>query len=89
MDREHLLIALKGVRLLRHLIMTPLKYLALIGHLDAAKLLIEKYGADKKAQNEHGQVALELVYEQTPEWEKVFGVVSYLLDRAAQDQRII
>ncbi|KAG9325950.1 hypothetical protein KVV02_005794 [Mortierella alpina] len=46
------------------------------GHLDAAKLLIEKYGADKKAQNEHGQVALELVYEQTPEWEKVFGVTS-------------
>lgn len=50
--------------------------LASLGHLDAAKLLIEKYGADKKAQNEHGQVALELVYEQTPEWEKVFGVVS-------------
>ncbi|KAG0341831.1 hypothetical protein BG000_007886 [Podila horticola] len=42
-------------------------------HLEAAKLLIEKYSADKRAQNEHGQVALELVYEKTPEWEKMFA----------------
>jgi hypothetical protein len=47
----------------------------LIGHVDVAKLLIDKYGADKKAKNEHGQVALELVYELTPEWEEVFGEV--------------
>lgn len=50
--------------------------LLLIGHLEAAKLLIEKYSADKRAQNEHGQVALELVYEKTPEWEKMFAEVT-------------
>jgi len=38
-------------------------------------MLIEKYGADKKAKNDHGQVALELVYELTPEWSKMFDEV--------------
>lgn len=38
-------------------------------------MLIEKYGADKKAKNDHGQVALELVYELTPEWSKMFAEV--------------
>lgn len=52
-----------------------MSFLSLIGHLEAAKLLIEKYSADKRAQNEHGQVALELVYEKTPEWEKMFAEV--------------
>ncbi|KAG0020921.1 hypothetical protein BGZ80_003337 [Entomortierella chlamydospora] len=51
----------------------PLAWAAFGGHLDVAKLLIEKYGADKKAKNEHGQVALELVYELTPEWETMFA----------------
>ncbi|KAF8956744.1 hypothetical protein BGZ52_013405, partial [Haplosporangium bisporale] len=53
----------------------PLAWAAFGGkcHLEAAKLLIEKYSADKRAQNEHGQVALELVYEKTPEWEKMFA----------------
>ena len=45
------------------------------GHLETARLLIEKYGADKKAKNDHGQVALELVYELTPEWSKMFAEV--------------
>lgn len=49
-----------------------------IGHLDVAKQLIEKYGADKKAKNEHGQVALELVYESSPDWDKMFAEVQQL-----------
>ncbi|KAI1320222.1 hypothetical protein EDD11_001827 [Mortierella claussenii] len=51
----------------------PLAWAAFGGHLEVARLLIEKYGADKKAKNEHGQVALELVYELTPEWETMFA----------------
>ncbi|KAF9104824.1 hypothetical protein BGX27_009928 [Mortierella sp. AM989] len=51
----------------------PLAWACFGGHLEVAKLLIEKYGADKKAKNEHGQVALELVYELTPEWETMFA----------------
>ncbi|KAF9580193.1 hypothetical protein BGW38_003263 [Lunasporangiospora selenospora] len=51
----------------------PLAWAAFGGHIDVAKMLIDKYGADKKAENEHGQVALELVYDLTPEWEKVFS----------------
>ncbi|KAH7051702.1 Bromodomain-containing protein [Linnemannia elongata] len=51
----------------------PLAWAAFGGHLDVAKQLIEKYGADKKAKNEHGQVALELVYESSPEWDKMFA----------------
>jgi len=49
--------------------------LLIAGHLETAKMLIEKYGADKKAKNDHGQVALELVYELTPEWSKMFDEV--------------
>ncbi|KAG0329157.1 hypothetical protein BGZ99_003308 [Dissophora globulifera] len=49
------------------------KLLALDGHLEVAKMLIEKHGADKKAQNDQGQVALDLVYESTPEWKAVFA----------------
>lgn len=44
--------------------------------MDVARLLIEKYGADTKAKNEHGQVALDLVSELTPEWSALFGEVS-------------
>ncbi|KAF8975131.1 hypothetical protein BGZ46_009413 [Entomortierella lignicola] len=51
----------------------PLAWASFGGHLDVARQLIEKYGADKKAKNEHGQVALELVYELTPEWETMFS----------------
>ncbi|KAF9135875.1 hypothetical protein BGW39_010690 [Mortierella sp. 14UC] len=51
----------------------PLAWAAFGGHLDVAKMLIEKYGADKKAKNEHGQVALDLVYESSPEWDKMFA----------------
>ncbi|KAF9427481.1 hypothetical protein BGZ94_004816 [Podila epigama] len=54
----------------------PLAWAAFGGHLEAARMLIEKYSADKRAQNEHGQVALELVYERTPEWEKMFAEAS-------------
>ncbi|KAF9997195.1 hypothetical protein BGZ65_007217, partial [Modicella reniformis] len=43
------------------------------GHLDVAKLLIEKFGANTKARNDHGQVALELVSEATPEWESAIS----------------
>ncbi|KAG0057781.1 hypothetical protein BGZ83_003680 [Gryganskiella cystojenkinii] len=51
----------------------PLAWAAFGGHLETAQLLIEKYGADKKATNDHGQVALELVYELTPKWSKMFA----------------
>ncbi|KAF9978200.1 hypothetical protein BGZ73_003381 [Actinomortierella ambigua] len=52
----------------------PLAWAAFGGHIETAKLLLEKYNADKNAQNEHGQVALDLVYEPTAEWQRVFGV---------------
>ncbi|KAG0228356.1 hypothetical protein BGW42_002254 [Actinomortierella wolfii] len=52
----------------------PLAWAAFGGHIETAKLLLEKYNADKNAQNEHGQVALDLVYEPSAEWQRTFGV---------------